>query len=274
MNRILSRESEETESFSAMEKLKVGIVGISNHAGVSFLTRCLARFFANTGKSKPAVVEFGRGSLFDSYGMDKRFAGRSYFQFSYALTQNKSIRGRKNMDEGINWLLRSPDEQKLKLTFEQKLSLANHGKGDLILCDFSGNQELDIQLLQAMDQVIAVIDPMPSKMLEGYHLLHCIKDMEQNGVAVVYVINKFNKGVNRRQMLEYLNIKKPIIIPLIKAELLYTAEYNCKIPYPMNEAKNILQKPLKEICILLNDVAYPSIPKRHNSLFRTNVTNL
>lgn len=254
MNRILSREFEETENYSAIEKLKIGIVGISNHSGVSFLTGCLARYLANTGKHSPVVVEFGKGSLFDSYGMDKRFAGRSYFQFYATLKQNKSIRGKKNMDEGVNWLLRSPDEQKIKLTFEQNLRLVNHGKGDLILCDFSGNQVLNRQLLLNMDRIIAVIDPMPSKMLEGHHLLCCIKDMEQNGeAAVIYVINKFNIGVNRRQMLNYLNIKKPVMIPLVKSEPIYTAEYNCKIPYTLNEVKNVLQKPLTEIYVLLND---------------------
>ena len=140
--------------------------------------------------------------------------------------------------------------------------MANHGSGDLILCDFSGNQELDRQLLLGMDQIIAVIDPMPSKMLEGHHLLCCIKNMEQNGeAAVTYVINKFNKGVNRRQMLDYLNIKKPVIIPLIKAELIYTAEYNCKIPYTLNEAKNVLQKPLTEICMRLNGIE-SAIPEK------------
>ena len=268
MDRVLSREAEEAEKYYAMEKLKVGIVGISDHAGASFLTGCLARYLANTGKYRPAVVEFGRGSLFDSYGMDKRFAGRSYFQFFHALTRNKSIRGRQNMDEGINWILRSPDEQKLELTFEQKIRLASHSKGDVVLCDFSGNQEPDRQLLTSMDQVIVVIDPMPSKMLGGYHLLCSIKEMEQNGgEAVIYVINKLNQGVNRRQMLDYLKIKKPVILPLVKAELIYTAEYNCKIPYTLSEAKSILQKPLSEIAFLLDSGLTPPPQERRAAFF-------
>ena len=88
--------------------------------------------------------------------------------------------------------------------------------------------------------------------------------MELNKEAsVIYVINKFNKGVNRRQMVDYLNIKKPVIMPLVKTELIYTAEYNCKIPYSLNEAKNILQKPLSEICMLLNHGSInPSSPQK------------
>lgn len=258
MNRILSREAEESEKHSVQEKLKIGIVGISDYAGTSFLAGCLARYLANTGKHKPAVIEFGKGTLFDSYGMDKRFAGRSYVQFYNSVSQNKSIRGLQNMDEGINWMLRSPDEQNIKLTFEQKLRLINHSRGDAILCDFSGNQDYDSQLSQlllSMDQIIAVIDPMPSKMLAGHHLLCSIKDMEQNirgAGTVIYIINKFNEGVNRRQMLSYLRIRKPVILPLVRADLIYTAEYNCKIPYSLSEAKSMLQKPLSEIASMLN----------------------
>jgi cellulose biosynthesis protein BcsQ len=260
VKRILSREYEETQNCIAIDKLKIGIIGISNHVGVSFLTSCLARYLANMGIHSPAVAELGRGSLFDSCGMDKRFAGRPYFQFYTALTQNKSIRGKKNMDEGVNWLLKSPSEQMIRLTFEQKLRLANHAKGDVVLCDFSGEQILNRQLLQAMDQIIVVIDPMPSKMLEGHDFLQCIKDMERNKeAAVIYVINKFNRGVNRRQMLNYLNIKNPVIIPLVKTEIIYTAEYNCKIPYTLSEVKSVLQKSLTEIYVLLNESINSSI---------------
>lgn len=63
MERILSRESEETQNCIAIDKFKVGIIGISNSVGVSFLTGCLARFLANLGNHSPAVAEFGRGSL-------------------------------------------------------------------------------------------------------------------------------------------------------------------------------------------------------------------
>jgi hypothetical protein len=74
LERILSREASPVEQYAAMDKLKVGVTGISPGAGASFLAGCLARFLANTGKHSPAVVELGRGSLFDSYGMERRFA--------------------------------------------------------------------------------------------------------------------------------------------------------------------------------------------------------
>lgn len=212
MDRNLSRETAITEKYFAIEKLKVGVMGISQSAGTSFITGCLARYLANTKKHDPAVVELARGSLFDSYGMDKRFAGRSYFRFCSALEENRSIRGIRNMDEGINWILRSPHETEIELSYEQKLQLISHAKGDIILCDLSGEKSQDFQLLRSMDQIIAVIDPMPSKMLAGYGLLCDLRTFEADGGNIIYVINKFNKGVNRRQMLDFLKLRDPVFL--------------------------------------------------------------
>ncbi len=252
IDRVLKRETEITEKYDAMEKLKIGVIGISEGAGVSFLTGCLARYLANTRKYSPAVVELGKGGLYDSFGMDKHFAGRTYFCFYHAVTDNKRIRGMRNMDEGINWILKSPDEEKLDLTFEQKLRLVSHAKGDIILCDLSGQAEQDYELMQSMDQIIVVIDPMPSKMLQGYDALCRMKVLESKQENMIYVINKLNRGVNRRQMFDFLKVRKPVFFPLVNVESIYTAEYNCKIPYAMSEVKCLLQNSLGEIVSALN----------------------
>lgn len=247
LERVLSREASLAEQYAAMDKLKVGVTGISSGAGASFLAGCLARFLANTGKHSPAVIELGRGSLFDSYGMDRRFAGRPYVRFFRELAENRSIRGMRNMDEGINWILRSPEESEVSLSFEQKLRLVGYAAGDVILCDLSGGADPDQKLLRSMDQIIAVIDPLPSGMLKGYQTLCCLKALETAGCSVIYVINKMNGGVNRRQMHDFLKIKNPVLIPLVNPEHVYTAEYNCKSPYSIKEVKAALQGPLGEI---------------------------
>ncbi|MDD3169690.1 MAG: hypothetical protein PHC91_09575 [Eubacteriales bacterium] len=251
MDRILSREAFQQEQYNQMDKLKIGLIGISAGAGTSFLAGCLARYLANTGKHSPTVAELGKGSLFDSYGMDKRFAGRQYFRFYQALKENKRIRGMRNPDEGINWILQSPGERGIRLSFEQKLRLVNHAMGDMILCDLSGEQAPDYELLQNMDRILAVIDPMPSKMLGGYEILSNLKLLETEQNDIIFVINKMNNGVNRRQMLQFLNIRKPVFLPMLNPECIYTAEYNCKIPYTAGEAKKVLQLPLGEIAAAL-----------------------
>ena len=223
-------KASQPERYAEMDKLKVGVVGISAGVGVSFLTGCMARYLANTGRHSPAVIELGGGSLYDSFGMDKRFAGRSWFRFYEALTENRSVRGVQNMDEGINWILRYPDEGKINLAFEQKLRLISHARGDVILCDLSGESEPDYELLRSMDQLIAVIDPMPSKMLKGHQILSNLKMLDMEKEGMIFVINKMNRGVNRRQMLDFLKIRKPVFLPLVSPESIYTARVQLQDP--------------------------------------------
>lgn len=247
LSRILSRESEEQENYAAIDKLKIGIIGISNGAGVSFISTSLARCLSNTRKHVPAVVEIGKPSIYDSIGMDKRFSDREYFYFFRAMEKGLSIRGKRNMDEGINWMIKSPEEYKIDLNYDHKLRLLNGAVCDILLCDFSGCDQDYIQLLKFMDISIVVIDPLPSKMLEGYEKLLKLKALYESGHSVLYIINKFNKGVNSREMMDFLRVKKPIFLPMVNMECIYTAEYNCKVPYSITEIKKQLQESIVEI---------------------------
>lgn len=247
IHRILSREREPLEDYHAAEKLKVGIVAMSQGAGASFLTTSLARFLANTREHNPAVVELGRHSIYDSIGMDKRFAGREFLDFYEVLEKGLSIRSKKNMDEGINWALIIPGHKENNTSLDQKLRIIHGIVGDIILCDFSGCNESDLQLLQHMDQVVFVIDPLPSKILNGYEILEYLTSMTREDKSLIYVINKYNKGVNRRELQGFLKIKKPIYLPMVKHQQIYAAEFMCKIPYSMDDIRNSIKDPLRAI---------------------------
>lgn len=247
VNRNLSREAECKERCETLDKLKIGIIGISEGAGVSFLTVCLARFLANTRKLTPAVVELGKPSIYDSLGMDKHFAGRYFFPFFRSLDEGKSIRGKKNMDEGINWVIRSPDEISLFVSSDQKLRLIGGVSGDAVIFDLSRCGKDDQAFLSLMDQVLVVIDPLPSRMLEGYQMLCRMKAHEVSGGDINYIINRDNRGVNHRQLMDFLKIRNPLTVPMASMESIYTAEYNCKIPYSMTDVKKQLQEPIRRI---------------------------
>lgn len=243
--RILSRETEPVNPYIA-EKLKLGIIGISKGAGSSFLAAAFARFLANTRNLTPAVIELGKGSLYDSLGMDKHFAGRQYVEFFMALDADCLTRGKKNLDEGINWVLRTPRENNRQISADQLLRLVYQTLGDVLICDLSGSTRDEEPLLHHMDHILVVIDPLPSKMLEGYDLLQKFKTYEADD-HVHFIINKYNPGVNRREMLEFLKIRRPIYLPLIETETIYTAEYNCKNPFSLGEVSSRLKEPLKTI---------------------------
>ncbi|WP_027398785.1 ATP-binding protein [Anaerovorax odorimutans] len=257
INRNLSREQEPIEEYIYREKLKVGIVGSSTSAGASFITVCMARALANTKKYNPVVVEINNSSIYDSIGMDKRFAGRKFYPFFNTLSKGEPIKGKINMDEGINWAVRSPEERSVSLDLYEKLMLINNTAGNIILCNFSvasnyKDKEDIIRLLRDMDHILVVIDPLPSKMLVSYDFFKKIKALKSEERFVTYLINKNNNGVIKREMLGFLKIKKPIYIPYINSEYIYKAEYNCKNPYSIAEVKNQLESSMREIFHRLN----------------------
>ena len=57
---------------------RIGILSASSGAGSRFFAANFACFLAEEGR-RPAVLELAEPGLYDALGMDKRFAGRSFF---------------------------------------------------------------------------------------------------------------------------------------------------------------------------------------------------
>ena len=229
---------------ATIDRLKIGVLGLSEGAGTGFLVASLAKALVDQGYF-PAVLELGKGGLFDSLGMDKLFAGRDFFSFHNAAANDRSIRGRRNELGGINWALIPSEEGLASLDLYRKIRLLNNLIGDVVVSRMSGIKEEELwKLAWEMDRILVVIDPLPSKMLEGYELLCNLKLSE---LPILYVVNKYNKGVNRRQLLSYLKLKKLKYIPMIDYKAIYGAEYTCRTAYDIPHAKNALMGPLNEL---------------------------
>ncbi|MEG1930322.1 MAG: hypothetical protein RR131_04205 [Anaerovorax sp.] len=268
VERILLREEEKEQEHVVghREKLKIGIIGISSGAGASFMAMSLAKALSKMKKGGVAVVELGDASIYDSMGMDKRFAGRTFFSFYNAVNKGESIRGKTNMDEGINWILRVPHETDIAYNLAYKLRLIDNAVGDFILCDFSGepipvsgeseeeggNWKSTKLLLEDMDHLIIIVDPMPSKMMKGYKILVKLRSHEIQ-LPVTYVINKYNGGVNKKEMTEFLRIRRFMPIPHVDPEDVYQAEYNCKSPYSIESAQKKLAEPIEKLISIIDE---------------------
>jgi hypothetical protein len=228
-----------------IDRMKIGIVGLAPNAGAGFIATSLARVLVEQRNCHPAVLELGHGGLYDCLGMDKRFSGRQYFSFHNAVLQDKSIRGRENELDGVNWMLLPPEESASSIELARKLRLLHTAMGDVILCQLGGLSGEELwSLLWEMDKVLVIIDPLPSRMLAGYKLLCSLRISE---LPIIYIINKYNAGVNRRELLDFLKLKKLTFLPLVEQEAVYAAEYTCRVVYDMANARKQLEKPLKEL---------------------------
>ncbi|MDR3296176.1 MAG: hypothetical protein LBT26_10190 [Clostridiales Family XIII bacterium] len=255
LERLLSREKDSNPAGRAgKDKIKIGVVGLSAAAGVSFLAFSLARHIANMKKQMPALLEIGDGNEnlsgwnYDAIGIDKRFSGRDYVSFYKNAAECRSINKLANMDEGINFALRVPSEAGIAPDLQQMTSLINNVSGDVIVCDVSarlsfGEAEEERQLaclkrlLQEMTLVLFVVNPLPAKLLGGHKRLAMIKEMETAAQDVLYVVNMYGRGVNKKELYDYLKPRERVTIGLAPADELYEAEFNCKNPYQMAGVK-------------------------------------
>lgn len=244
-----------------MDRFKIGIISTSNHSGVSFLTTILAAYFAEQKKITPAVLELGSGSLYYSLGIEKYFSGRSFISVFEEEKNQENVRNIWNLHKGINWALQTPQDYRKNYNFINKFRLIYNVPGDLLLCDFSGckvglsgknieRNQLDEtwQLLREMDHIFLVIDPLPSKLLEGSEQF---AHYQLSRLPIKIVINKDNQGVQHKELQNYLQTKDVIWIPYLQPELLYEAEYRCLEPYGMDKIKDTLKEPLSKLESLL-----------------------
>ena len=256
MERIFMREPQDEKYSCVVEKLKIGVIGMSRGSGVTFTATSLAKVLSSTENRKVTLLEIcdcffnKKALLYDSIGIDKRFKTREFTRFYSEIRHGESIRGKNNSDERINWGLISPEDIKEKAALSpiEIVRLINNIQGDLIVCDISECENSEDYLLD-MDYVVVVIDPMPSRMIAGYPFIREVKRLEYKGKKVVWLINKFNPGINKRELLNFLKIKEHYKLPFIAAEHFYSAEFNCKTPYEIkgvhDEVKDVMEKIVK-----------------------------
>jgi hypothetical protein len=264
--RRLSRIRAEERTTEVKEKTRFAFIGLSGSAGVTMLAFAFADFLA--ARLRPdatvAVVEINdapcppAGFDFDRMGMDKHFENREYISFYDMIARGKPIRGISNMDGGVNWMLRVPGERYKPLEIVDFSRLAANAEGDVIICDIHGGFRRgqadgiplpdDIRkLLDDMDRVFVIVDPLPSRMMADPRMLEVFKDLEANGREVVYVLNKWNRGVNAREVKAFLRVKNPVFIQLISGETIYAAEYNCQTVAAMPEGRDKLYDSFKKM---------------------------
>ena len=229
----------------------------SRHVDVGQRQRIRQRAERDTGAAvgflELTPVLAGMPLLYDSLGMDKRFAGREFNDFYERVRSRRGLRGLYNLDEGINWALKTPQTAALlkedKLTAVEKLRLLCGVSARTLVCDLGcGNEEGELeQLLAELDTILFVIDPLPSRLLCGEERLSMMKRLENRGAKVIWAVNKYSEGINRRALFGFLKIKKYVAVPLADPAEFYTAEYNCRLPLRSRIIAASMQKPLEEI---------------------------
>jgi len=205
------------------EVVKAAVVPCINEAGASYVSAKLVKeglIAHHTPSGMRSLVELGNPYFYEALGMEKRFAGREFFEFESA--EKYCL----NMEFDINWYLRKKWTSMDSASLFKVVSMA---PGNLIIYDCSGIQNESVleKILCEMDVIYLVIDPLPTKLFRSEAF---IRDFKRKYPKAILVVNKFNKGVHRGQLSAFLGTGNYYTVDAVDLSHIYMAEFNCILP--------------------------------------------
>ena len=202
------------------QRRKTAVVPAGRSVGTSFTAVQMALY-----DGRANIIELGKPYFYAAYGMEKRFADRPFvfFEDDNPGCRLSSIR---NVEFGINWLLRRENSGPMSESVLMKaVSLPPAGNSYF---DFSDvGRDLILSCLSEMDEIFLVVDPLPTKLLEGAQFMEKLMLMFPETTIIV---NKMNPGVHRNELKRFLGHSKIKEIPFYPPEEIYRSEYNCCPP--------------------------------------------
>jgi len=245
------------KEFSVLNKNTIGVINLSKGAGSTFVTLNLAKAISESSL-KVAVIEppVRKPTIYDTIGIEKQiydiYDEDIFYSYPHVIQREEEAeREREVLLDGIYWIVPDPRIKEIEKWDSYKmLKLINSSrKASINIIDIGNDykHESISDILGNLDMIIVVIDPFPSKIINNEEKLDNLKKLENKGLNIKYVINKDNKGVNKKTMLKFLEINPLTYIPFISPEIVYKSFYDCEIPYSNSKGNEELKEAYYEI---------------------------
>lgn len=214
----------------------VAVTGTGRGTGATFTATGLCCFFSDKGLkvSYTEVAEPSKAGrlIYDALALDKRLGKEEIVSVYKAVKDMGAAPGRVNVADGISWRVITGEDadEGVNLTEGETLRLVNTAEGDVKIFDICAEDRFDCCLMD-MDMIVAVIDPLPSRMMRQGGRIRMLKRMKAAGNRVVWVVNRMNTGVSRRQIQGFLREEQILFAGEAPAEKIYTAEFRCTLPH-------------------------------------------
>ena len=248
MERIFLRRRERERLPETRDRIRIGVTGLGQGVGTTFVAAALAFYFRSREKETsytecldPACCS---SLLYDKAAMDRRFSHRQFQGVYQLLTEDAPIKGVKNREEDIIWRLATPEDclQKRTLTPKQQGRLLAAAKEDVCVFDMAADYQWD-GFLMDMDVVFVVADPLPSRLIRSRERFKLLKKIELSGCKVIWVVNKVNEGVDKRQVKSYLKSEYVLWLEQMEPAWIYKDEFLCQFHWENEE----IQRKLLEV---------------------------
>lgn len=256
MNRLFVRRNDEKALKSREEfpltKINVAVTGLGRSVGTTFVSSSLAFFFSEKGYdvSFTECAEPRRVNrlLYDAVSMDKRFINRSFTDVYDFIDREQTLKKRGNIEEGISWTLITPKdcEKGIRLDAEKRGRLVHSARGQICVFDVEAHSDWNVLLLD-MDLIVAVVDPLPSKMIKSAERFRRLRKMEIDGNDLKWLVNRTNAGISRKEVKRYLKSESVFWLDNFPAEEIYRAEYASEFYYAASPISEVLRHKFEEI---------------------------
>lgn len=244
---------EPIKKYEFFGKKIIGVLNLSPKSGSTFLTLCLAKAISEN-KIPVAVIEppMSKADIYDTIGVDSNLeANQKYYSPSMMIEQGTDIVKDIAYFEGIYWLINEPLQgQFLNWDTLNMFKLLNASRRASVNIIDIGNyyEHKSIQeLISNFDMLLVTIDPNPVSVMQSEIQLRELIELRKKGVNVQFVINKFNQGVDKKKLLEFLGISPICFVPFVELHLVYKAIYDCHVPYAVKDIKESIGGNLKPI---------------------------
>ena len=237
------------------EQKRIAVAGMSHCAGTTTVASGLALFLAGNGNSVSFVEcadpREAEGLFFESCGMAMRFGPRTFTDVYQKLAMGEPVREIRNLEKGVNWILITPEdvEREIVLDGAMKGRLMQAPRGDYVVFDMDLRRDPGWkEWIADMDYLVAVMDPMPCRMMTNRKSFALLKSLEREMAGrFTWIINRMNRGISRRQVRRFLESGHILEVPDVPAEIAYGNEFCCRIHYEEEHFRKALDPALRRI---------------------------
>jgi MinD-like ATPase involved in chromosome partitioning or flagellar assembly len=226
----------------------IGVCSLSSGAGSTFITMNLAAALSEYVNISVIEPPIDTPYIYDTLGIRGYLAesDATFYPFAHYIEEDKNIEYNKEFKyNNISWIVTDPDLQKVvDWNFYKMIKLMYVSKQtNLSLIDIGINVNHDSikGVLEQFDMFLVIVDPFVTQYMNNHDMLLYFKKLKAEGVNVEFIINKFNGGVDKKRMLDYLDIKPVANVPFICPEHVYKAAYDCVLPYEIKEVRQDLE---------------------------------
>jgi hypothetical protein len=252
---VIKKETVYKSVYSGVENKTIGVVSLSKGSGSSFITMNLVKAISDYNVLTSMVeTPFDLPYFYDAFGIKNRadILEKQFVSLPHLISEGKNItKDMEFIDNNISYLVQDATLENIdnsNWSYNKMMKLLYNTRAPITIIDigYNLNNKIIMELINDIDILLVIIDAIPSKVVNNYNNLNIIKNIDS--CEVVFVINKYNSGVNKKNLLDYMNTKKEILtIPFCDIDLVYKSYNKQEFPYSNNMIKEILEPGFNKI---------------------------